>query len=74
MTRPPKARRLARWIRKHPARQAPVVCADARGYALVDGVNGHGVCGLVRVGVVGDHLREVQGGGARDGERGAYVA
>lgn len=74
MTRPPEARRLTRRIRQHPARQTPVVCADACCDAVVDGVDGDGVCGLVGVGVVGDHLREVQGGGARDGEGGAYVA
>jgi len=50
------------------------VRADAGGYGGVFGVDGDGVGGAVRVRVFGYHLGEVQGCGARGGERGADVA
>jgi hypothetical protein len=74
MSRPPKARRLGTRIRKHATRERAIRRTDTRRDARVRGVDADGVRGLVGVRVVGDHLREVQGCGARDGERGAQVA
>jgi hypothetical protein len=74
MSRPPKTRRLGTRVRKHATRERAIRRADARRDARVRGVDADSVRGLVGVGVVGDHLREVQGCGARDGERGTQVA
>jgi hypothetical protein len=67
MPRAPKVSWLRGRVGEHAARQAAVMSAYARRYRVMYGVDADGVRGLVRVCVVGDHLREVQGGGARDG-------
>jgi hypothetical protein len=74
MSRPPELARLRIGVRKHAARQAAVVGRDARGDGVSVRVDADGVRGAVWIRVVGDHLREVQGCGAADGERGADVA
>jgi hypothetical protein len=74
MSRPPKTGRLGTRIRKHATRERAIRRADTRRDAGIRGVDADGVGGLIRVRVVGDHLWEVQGCGARDGERGAQVA
>jgi hypothetical protein len=74
MPRSPELRRLCGGVREHATCEAPVVRADAGGYRGVSGIDGDGVGGLVGVRVFGYHLGEVEGGGARDGERGAEVA
>ena len=60
--------------RQQPARQRAVVRRDARGDGGVARVDGDGVGGAVGISVVGDHLREVQGGSEVGRERGADEA
>ena len=48
--------------------------ADASGDAFIVSIDGDGVGSAIGVRVVGDHLRKVQGGGARHGQRRADVA
>lgn len=74
MPGPPEMARLRIRVREHPARQRAIMRRDARRHRLGVCVDGDGVRGAVGVSVVGDHLREVQGGGARDGQRRADVA
>lgn len=61
-------------VGKHAAGEAAVVRRDTGCDGGVCGVDADGVGGAVGVCVVGDHLREVQGCGARDRERRADVA
>lgn len=74
MSRPSKVVCLCGRIGQHATGEAAVVCGDAGGDCGVNGVDCDGVGGLVWVCVVGDHLREVEGCGAGDGQRSAEVA
>lgn len=61
-------------VGEHAAGEAAVVGRDTGCDGGVYSVDADGVGGAVGVCVVGHHLREVQGGGARDGEGRADVA
>lgn len=74
MARPPEGLGRASLVGQQAARQRAVVGADAGADAFVGGVDGDGVGRLVGVRVVLDHLRELQGGGARGRHGGADVA
>ena len=61
-------------VGQHAAGEAAVVRRDTGCDGGICSVDTDGVGGTVGVGVVGDHLGEVQGCGAGDGEGGADVA
>jgi hypothetical protein len=74
VSRPPEVAGLGIGVRKHAACEAPVVGADASRDAFIIGIDGDSIGSAIGVRIVGDHLRKVQGGGARNGQRRADVA
>ena len=62
---PAEGRRFRTRRSERPARQCPVVSGDAGRGGRFGGVDGDGVGGAVGVGIVDDHLGEVEGFSAR---------
>ena len=74
MSRPSEVRFPPLAVRQPAARQRAVVRGDPGGDVVAGGVDGDGVRGAFRVFVRGDHLRQLEGGGAHGQERRAEVA